>query len=207
LRKSIANLNRSQLFQPLAVSDAVLRPNPSSRRADVIVHLTERKHGSWNFSGPVGPISVGGPLQTSLSMRLPAWGRGLLELSTYTASASLMAFVHPIVPLPGVWQKRFLPLLAIRRPYSPGEGWRSGFLIAPEIGWQGMAASYGTSQLQSRLLALLQGDRGITPDLLVTVEGPKGDGTMLCEAPPPRLHLLRTVASVLIRLPGALGVF
>ena len=206
LRKSIARLNRTQFFEPVGMSDLKVERNANSGLADITVHLTERKPGSWNFSGPVGPVSVGGPLQGALSSRLPSWGRGLFELSSYTASLSLLAFVHPIVPVTGLLNKRFLPLLMIRRPFLPGEGWKSGFLIAPQLGWQGMAINYGTTQLQARLLGLLEGSRAYTPDLPVTVEGPGGEGMMLCEAPKPRMQTLRKAASMAIRFTGALGV-
>jgi hypothetical protein len=63
---------------------------------------------------------------------------------------------------------------------------------------------YATTQIQRRLLPLLSGDRGLVPELPVTVEGPNASGTMFCEPPPPRLMPLRTAASLSVRLLGVL---
>ncbi len=146
----------------------------------------ERKRGSWNLSGPVGPASVAGPLEASIRTRLPAWGSGLLEASTYTVSLTMFAFVHSFLPVLGLPNIPFIPIAALNRPYTPGEGWKSGFMIVPQLGWQYMVLGYGVSQLQHRLLPVLQGDRGLEPELPVTVDTPNSRTTMFCEPPPPR---------------------
>jgi hypothetical protein len=168
------------------------------------VRLTERKRGSWRLSGPVGPAALAGPLEASLGARLPPWGRGLLELSTYTVSVSMLAFAHPLLPILNAPQ-RFTPILALQRPYVPGEGWKSGFLIAPQLGWKDSAIGYATTQLQQRLLPLVSVDRSLEPELNVTVNRPTGDAMLACEAPKPRLGLFRTTASVALRLMGSLA--
>ncbi len=48
---------------------------------------------------------------------------------------------------------------------------------------------------------MVNGTRGLIPELPVTVEGDV-NGSILCETPKPRMRLLRTAASFAIRLPG-----
>lgn len=204
LHKSVARLNRAMWFEPVDTRHVLIRPNDKTGTADITVRLTERKRGAWGLSGPVGPASFAGPLQASLSERLPGWGKGVAELSTYTASISLIAFAHPVVPILLASKAPLLPVLALQRPFSPGEGWRSGVVIAPQIGWKGSALSYGITQAQQRLLHVLTGDRGLVPELAVTVERPQGDGMMFCDPPKPRMSKLRTGAALAVQYLGAL---
>jgi hypothetical protein len=204
LRKSIDRLNRSKLFEPIDASQVVVRPSETKGVADVIVKLRELKRGAWRLSGPAGPPSFAGSLEASIRSRLPPWGSGFFELATYTASITVFAFAHPILPLLAADPRRkLLPVLAIARPFSPGEGWQSGFTIAPEFGWRPSAVTYSATQIQQRLLPILAGDRGLVPELPVTVEGPSSQGVMLCEPPPPRFAKLRYGATIALRLLGA----
>jgi len=185
LRKSIARLNQTQLFMPLESRDIVIARDDRTGVADIKLRLTDRRPGSWLISGPVGPASLAGPLRASIMTRLPGWGRGLFELSTYTASISLMAFAQPIIP--GMAVKKFMPVFALTRPYLPGD-WKSGLVIAPQFGWQGSLLATAGAQLQGRLLPPLTGMKGLIPDLAVSVDG---RGAMLCEPPKPRRHRRR----------------
>jgi hypothetical protein len=96
-------------------------------------------------------------------------------------------------------KSRWLPVLALERPFTPGEGWRSGFVLAPQIGWQAATLSYATSQLQHRLLPALRGDRALEPELAVAVERPRGETTLFCEPPKPRFSTLRMTAAMVIQ--------
>jgi len=203
LRKSIARLNRAMLFENIDAKHVVVQPNEKTGFADVTVHLTERKRGSWKLSGPVGPMSLAGPLAASLSARLPPWGRGLVELSTYTAAVGIFAFGHPLLPILNA-PKPFTPIFILQRPFMPGEGLASGLTWAPQLGWPSTAIGYGTTQVQQRLGPLVAGERGIVPDLTVTVERPEGDAVMSCEPPKPRLGPLRTAGTVALHLLGTL---
>ena len=205
LRKSADRINQAGMFEPITATNISIHTNEITGIADITIHLKERKRGSWNFSGPVGPASFAGPLDAAISSRLPPWGRGLFELSTYTASVTLIAFSNPLVPVLSILPKGpLIPVLALSRPFTPGEGWKSGFSIVPQLGWQATALLYATTQIQHRLLPLLAGDRGLVPDLEVAVEGPNTTGTMLCEPPAPRLMPLRNVASLGVRFLGVL---
>jgi outer membrane protein insertion porin family len=201
LRKSIDRLNRSKLFEPIDASQVLIHPGGAKGVADVRVKLTELKRGSWRISGPAGPPSFAGSLEASLKSRLPPWGSGLFELATYTASVSVFAFAHPILPLLAIDRRRkLLTVLALSRPFSPGEGWESGFSIAPELGWRASALGYSLTQMQQRLLPVLAGGSGLVPELPVTVEGPSREGVMLCEPAPPRFAKLRYGGTIVLRI-------
>jgi hypothetical protein len=117
----------------------------------------------------------------------------------------VIAFAHPLLPVLSILPNgRLFPLLMLSRPFTPGEGWTSGFSIVPQFGWQASGLMYAISQIQHRLLPVLAGDRGLVAELPVTVEGPNRDGTMFCEAPAPRLMPLRTTASFGVRFLGVL---
>ncbi len=215
LRKSIHRLNDTKLFEPIDENQVVIHPTetgggpsetggmPSEAGgvADIVIRLNERKRGAWQLSGPVGPSSIFGPLEASLRSRLPPWGSGLFDLATYSASISMYAFAHPILPLLAINSKRrFLPVLALTRPFSAGDGWRSGFSVAPQLGWRWSALSYASTQVGQRLLPVLSGHQELVPELQVTVKGPSSEGLMLCEPPPPRFAKLRYIATVGVKV-------
>ena len=184
LRRSLARINAMGFFEPLAERDVVVYTPPGSKAADLTIWLKEKKARSWSFSGPVGPMSVAGPLEFSLGSRLPAWGQGLLELSTYTLSAKLFFFAKPIGALiPFLPNKRFVPMLVLSRPLLPGQRFLSGATFAPQLGWQGMLMGYGVGQTRDLLRGVFQSDRGLTPDLPVTIVNGGREGTMNCTPP------------------------
>lgn len=136
--------------------------------------------------------------------RRPPWGRGLLELSTYTVSVGIFAFGRPLLPILNA-PKRFTPILALDRPFTPGEGWTSGFTVAPQLGWPNTAVGYGATQLEQRLMPLVSGERGIAPEIDVTVERPAGDTAMSCEPPKPRFGPLGVAGTMALRFLGTLA--
>jgi outer membrane protein insertion porin family len=207
LRKSVDRLNRTGFFEPMDVSNVQIVTNGSSNVADLRIRVRERKRGLWSISGPVGPVKLAGPFQGSVARRLPAWGSGIFELSTYYASFSLIGFPASLARfLPITTFHGFAPILSLQRPFIPGEGWRSGFTIAPQLGWQAILLSYGATQLGGRLAPLLIGDSRLTPELPVLVERPNGDGELLCEPPKPRLAKVRMGTAVLMQFVSAMPV-
>jgi hypothetical protein len=208
LRKSIDRLNRSNLFEPITEKNFAIQTDEASGIANVAIRLMERKRGAWNISGPVGPPSFAGPLQASISSRLPPWGAGLFELSTYTASVTMFAFAHPILPLLAIGNKHpLLPVLVFARPFLPAYGWKSGFSFAPQLGWRASALSYAIVQTQQRFLPVLSGDRGLVSPFTVNVQREKGESVMFCEQPKPRLATIRNVGSLAVRFAGSLASF
>jgi outer membrane protein insertion porin family len=204
LRKSIARLNRTGWFAEIESRNVVVHPDAQTGFASVTVELAERRSGAWELSGPVGPMSLAGPVQASIASRLPSWGRGVFELSTYAASISLFAFPKLLLPIVNA-PKGFIPVLALQRSFTPGEGWRSGFAIAPQLGWRNFGVGYVVAQAEGRLAPVLTGSGG--PPLDVTVERATGETVMSCEAPKPRLWMMREAAGVVMQVLGAMAVF
>lgn len=213
LRKTMARLNRTGLFEPITPANVVVNTARGKDVADLTVHLKERKRGHWALSGPVGPLSIAGPLQFAIGSRLPSWGRGVFELSTYTASISFMTFAQPMARIfPFLPDKRFIALGTLHRPQLPGQRWLSGFTIAPQLGWQGMLLSYGLGQSRDLLAGVWESERDFTPPIEVKIvrgAGPDApvEGAMLCEMPATRLDRLRQAGSVTTNLMFALTPF
>lgn len=201
LRRSLMRLNRTGWFEPLTERDIVLSTRPGARTAGVSILLKEKKIHSWYLSGPAGPMSIGGSLRFAIGSRLPPWGQGLLELSTYTVSLNLMLLAKPLGTLiPFLPNRRFLRIVTIERPLLPGQSFLSGFTIAPQWGWQGLLAGYGVSHTRNFFTGLLQTDRALEPDLLVTVAHEGHEGTMRCEPPRPRSDRARQIAGAAVNL-------
>ena len=195
LRESLGRINRTGWFEPLTERNVVVNTPPGSDRADVFIRLKEKKTRHWSLSGPVGPMSLEGSLRFAIGSRLPPWGQGLLELSTYTLSLNLMLFPKPIGALvPFLPNRRFIQIVTIDRPLLSGQPLVSGFSIAPRLGWQGMLAGYGASQTRSVLSRLLETGRDLTPGLLVTVSHDGREGTLRCEPPRARFDRVRAIA-------------
>jgi len=120
-----------------------------------------------------------------------------MRLWTYTLSVSALAFAPPLLPILAASTSRlWLPVASLQRPYMPGEGWRSGFAIAPQLGWRLMGARYVATQLEQRLLPILNGNRGLEPELAITVHRPSSDTTVVCEPPGNKLASLRRVTGI-----------
>ena len=189
LRLSVVRLNRSGIFEPLDERHVHIATDERTGVADVTIQLTERKRGAWNFSGPL-------PLNGSIRSRLPAWGAGILEASTYTLGFNVVAY-STILKLAS--NRTWMPILSLDRPFTPGGGWLSGFLFAPQLGPRWMLLHYAGSQLEGRLAPLLAGTRA--PDLEVTFQRKSGESApLLCESPKPRMRFARAAATLTLGL-------
>lgn len=208
LRESIYRLNQSMMFDPVDMRNVSVRTDDKTGVADIVVPVNDRKRGSWMLSGPVGPASFAGPLEASIQARLPSWGRGIFELSTYSASVSMFAFAGPIAPLLGLGTKATMfPIIMLRRPYTPGEGWLSGFSYMPQLGWQYSALGYLTSQIEHRAIPLLDGSRHQVPELVVSFDTEHSSGPMFCAPPKPRLNTVRRIGALGLEFMGAMTSF
>jgi outer membrane protein insertion porin family len=205
LRKSLARLNATGLFEPLSQSDVVVNTGIGSGKADLTIRLRERKSRHWFFSGPVGPLGLGSSLQLSLGSRLPPWGRRLIDLSTFTLSMNLVYFAKPLgAVLPGFPTQHLMPVLQLQRPLLPGQFLLSGFSIAPQLGWKGVLVGYGMSQTRSLLGHVLESPRSYTPPLTVTVShfGPNGEtreGAISCEPEKTKLDWVKQITDITSR--------
>jgi len=174
LRQSVVRLNQAALFEPVDERQVHIATNEKTGVANVTINLTERKRHAWSFSGPV-------PVAASITGKI---------ISTYGLSFHLLAF-DTILKLTA--NKRLLPVLSLDRAFTPAEGWKSGLMFAPQLGWRGTVFSYASVQLQQRLLPKLAGTRA--PDLAVQ----SGDKTLLCRYPKLRFSTVRIGASFVVR--------
>jgi hypothetical protein len=134
--------------------------------------MKQKARGKWSFSGPVIPLGVAGTFTGSITSRLPGWGRGLLEASTYYFPFSMLGLpgtVSNFLPF-GSTASRWLPLLTIVRPALPGQPWLSGFTIAPQLGWNYTLSSYAMSQAHRGIRSLLHAESVDIPSLAVPVQ-------------------------------------
>lgn len=197
LRRSLSRLNRTGWFEPLTASNVEVATTPNSDRARVTIHLQETKPRRWSLSGPVGPMSIGGSLRFSLGARLPPWGRGLFEMSTYTVSANLMLLAKPLgAVMPFLPNRRFLWPVSIERPMLAGQPWLSGFAITPQYGWPAILAGYGVSQARNLLRRVSDTSSAYTPPLSVTFAHGSREGTISCVPPQTRLDRARKIGAL-----------
>ena len=179
LRRSLARINSMGLFEPLTIADIVVARHDDGVTADVTLPLRERRRRWWSLSGPLLPGM--GPLQASIAARLPPWGRGVLDASTYVVRLNLLGFILPIA--------KAAPL-ALERPVVAGQEWLSGFAVPSDFSARTMLMHYGRTHLGRGVEAVL--DQGKTDSLVVPVtSGGKVDETLVCDAPKPRLWWLR----------------
>ena len=158
LRASLARLNRSGLFEPLTLRAVEIRTKPDTLTADLTIAMRERAGRSWSLSGPLGP-SAFGLLEATISSRLPPWGRGIFEASTYYLAFSVTGFSNPLLRLLPI---RVAPspraLFVLERPYLPGQALLSGFALSPQLSMPRLLAGYGLTHLDRTVQAALIAD-------------------------------------------------
>ncbi len=212
LGRSIVRLNRLGILEPLTEKNVRVLRDPLTKQVRVDVAVKETRPGRWSFSGPIGTFGMGGPLQGAVMSRLPSWGRGVFEASTYVVSVSLIGFGNPWAKfLPFMKRTEWMPYIRLDRPFLEGQGWKSGFTIAPQFGWQGMLASYGMTQVQGRLRNALLGDTPAPAPIFIPVTHsslnqrettlvPNVAGTLICEQKASRWNMVRTGAVTAVEL-------
>ncbi len=192
LRRSLARLNGIGLAGPLTLADIVVTRNADGAMADLTIPLHERRRRWWSLSGPIIPGL--GSYQASISSRLPPWGRGVLDASTYVVSFNLLAAARPLVGLLPFLSKTPPALVSLERPYLPGQGLLSGFAWSPAFSPRTTLVHYGRSQLGRGVRALLGPLEEETTDPLavpiVGSDGPTGK-FLVCHPPKPRWAWLR----------------
>ncbi len=205
LRRSLTRLNRVGVFRTLTEEQVRIERSPKNYAVDLILDLKEMPRGRWAFSGSVDPLSLLRPLQFSIGSRLPSWGSGTFELSTYFASLSLLPLAQPLVPSFILGSRTFWqPLIAVGRPYLQGQDWRSGFVVLPQDGWKATASATGLVQARRAVFAL-KGEDLDPPESTVPVwrrssenDSPKFVGFLVCEAEKTRLARIRSRSSAVL---------
>ena len=196
LRASLARLNRSGLFEPLTPADVEIQRNPDTLTADLKVAIRERSGRRWSLSGPVGPSALG-LLDATISSRLPPWGRGVFEASTYYLTFSVTGFSNPLIRLLPIRVRPSPPaLLVLERPYLPGQALLSGFALSPQLSARRLLAGYGLTHLDRVAQAALIGEPPDSSGLLIPISGRHTSGVgggseeasfVICN-PPARSH-------------------
>jgi len=196
LRASLARLNRSGLFEPLTLGDVVIRTKADTLTADLTVPIRERPGRRWSVSGPLGP-SPFGLLEAAISSRLPPWGRGIFEASTYSLTLGVTGFSNPLIRLLPIRVKPSPPaLLILERPFLPGQALLSGFALSPQLSAQRLLAGYGLTHLDRVAQAALIGEPPDSSGLLIPISGRHTSGMggeseeasfLICN-PPARSH-------------------
>ena len=180
LRNSLSRINRLGIFEPLTLADLTITRWKDGATADVTIPLRERRRRSWLLSGPLIPGM--GWLQASVASRLPPWGRGIFEASTYVVRLNLLGFVTPFA--------KVFPLV-LERPPLPGQEWLSGFAVSPGLSPQQMLAYYGRAQLTRGAHAVLAPEMEEPLVISVPSSGEPAERALVCTPPRPRLWWLR----------------
>jgi Surface antigen variable number repeat len=187
LRRSLARLNAIGVFEPLTLTDISVVRREDGVTADLTIPLRERKRRWWTLTGPVIPGI--GSLRASLASRLPPWGRGIFEATTYFISLNVAGFAKPF--------------LALERPVIPGQELLSGFAVSPALSPWAMVRHYGGMHLAHGIGAMLDGEVHDPLVVPVTSAGRLQDEPLICLPPKPRLWWLRRLAATAVNL--ALG--
>ena len=137
LRRSLARINDIGVFEPLTLADISVARRDDGVTADLTIPLRERKRRWWSVSGPMFPGI--GRLQASVSSRLPPWGRGVFEATTYFVSLNVAGFAKPFL------------FLTLQRPVIPGQELLSGFAVSPALSPRAMLTHYGRTHLAHRI--------------------------------------------------------
>ena len=187
LRRSLARINDIGVFEPLSLADISIARRDDGVTADLTITLHERKRRWWSVAGPMLPGI--GPLQASLSSRLPPWGRGVFELTTYFVSLNVAGFAKPF--------------LLLQRPVIPGQELLSGFAFSPVLSRWAMVRHYGLTHLEHRIGPLLEGHGGDPLRVPVSPAGQLESEPLICAPPKAPLWWLRRGAAVAGKLAAA----
>jgi hypothetical protein len=184
LRRSLARIDTLGMFEPLTLADVQVNRRDDGVTADLTVALRERKRRWWSISGPMLPGV--GPLQASVSSRLPPWGRGVFEAATFFVSLNVTGFARPF--------------LSLERPVLPGRELLSGFAISPALSPRATLMHYGRTHLAHGIGALLHADALDAMAIPITSDGQLQAEPLVCTPPAPRLWWLRRGAETAISL-------
>jgi len=205
LRASLERLNRSGLLEPLTPANVEIRRSPDTLTADLTLAIGERPGRRWSLAGPLGPSAIG-LLEATISSRLPPWGRGVFEASTYYLTFSVMGFSNPLIRLLPIPVQPSPPaLLVLERPYLPGQALSSGFALSPHLSARRLLAGYGLTHFDRVTQAALIGGPPDSSDLLIPISGRHtsgvGDGSeeasfVICNRPARSHQRLRRGAAV-----------
>jgi len=192
LRRSLARLNDIGLAARVTVAEIVVTRHPDGATADIAIPLHKRGQRWWSLSGPVIPGL--GSYQASISSRLPVWGSGALDASTYLLTFNAISLSRSLGVLTFM-SKAPSAVVLLERPSLPGQEWLSGFGVSPALSARTTIASYGRAQLGRGLHAVLQDETREKLAVPVVGSGRRAGEFMVCEPAQSRWRWLRRGAT------------
>ena len=212
IRMSLARLSKFEGLEPLSETDVRAQPGGEDDTVDLAISVRERRRGRWTLSGPLGPVSWFGPLRFAVDARLPPWGRGILDLSTWLGAFGVVSYADPVASiLSGEAKALWRPFVALRRPLLPGQQMTSGFLLSPSLGWREHLVYSGLVHVRSAVDRALEPAGQGSPPLAAAYGRREQDdstagepGIFVCTPRKSRLDWLQSGAKLLLDL--AIGV-
>jgi hypothetical protein len=189
LRRSLARLNDIGLTEPITLADVVVTKRDDGVTADIAIPLRKRGWRSWSLSGPIVPGL--GSYQASISSRLPAWGRGALNASTYLVTLNMLALARPSLGVLKITSKAAPAAVLLERPYLPGQGLLSGFAVSPGLSVRTTVAHYGRTHVGRGLRAVLEDQSKQTLAVPIVGTGRPAGEFIVCEPAQSRWRWLR----------------
>jgi hypothetical protein len=203
LRRSLARLNDIGLAKPLTLADIIVTRQTDGATADITIPLRTRGRRWWSLSGPIIPGL--GSYQASISARLPTWGRGALDASTYLFTFNVLALAHSSLGIVTFMSKAPPAVVLLERPFLPGQEWLSGFAVSPALSVRTTAAYYGRAHLGRGVRAVLEDETRDTLAVPVVGSGRPAGEFLVCQPAQSRWRWLRRGAVHAIDLALALA--
>jgi hypothetical protein len=204
LRRSLARLNDIGLAKTITFGDVIVTRQTDGSTADITIPLRTRGRRWWSLSGPIIPGL--GSYQASISSRLPTWGRGALDASTYLFTFNVLALAHSSLGVLTLLSKAPPAVVLLERPLLPGQEWLSGFALSPGLSARTAVAYYGRAQLGRGVRAVLEDQTRETLAVPVVDSGRPAGEFVVCKPAPSRWRWLRrgAVHAIDIALAAAL---
>ncbi|HJU43421.1 MAG TPA: POTRA domain-containing protein [Vicinamibacterales bacterium] len=179
LRESLSRLNEIAVTEPLTLADVRVTRNADGVTADVTIPLRERRRRWWSLAGPIIPGL--GSYQATIAYRL----------STYYVSFNLLGLARPLLGVLPLLSKSAPVLVALERPYLPGQGLLSGFALSPMLSPRATLAQYGRTQLSRAVTMALDDEISDTLVVPIARSGHESGELLVCQPAKPRLQWLR----------------
>jgi hypothetical protein len=204
LRHSLARLNDIGLTTPVTFADIIVTGQTDGATADITIPLRTRDRRWWSLSGPIIPGL--GSYQASVSSRLPTWGRGALDASTYLLTFNVLALAHSSLGVLTFVSKAPPAVVLLERPLLPGQEYLSGLALSPALSARTTVAYYGRAQLGRGVRAVLEEQTRDTLVVPVVGSGRPAGEFLECQPAQSRWRWLRrgAVHAIDIALAAAL---
>jgi hypothetical protein len=189
LRRSLARLNDIGLAKPFTFADIIVTRQADGETADITIPLRTRGRRWWSLSGPIIPGL--GSYQVSISSRLPTWGRGALDASTYLFTFNVLALAHSSLGVLTLMSKAPPAMLLLERPVLPGQEWLSGFALSPALSMRTTVTYYGRTQLGRGIREVLEDQKRETLAVPVVGSGRPAGEYLVCQPTQSRWRWLR----------------